>query len=328
MVGDLAMGEFKKGLSEVKWAALQSLHDAKTDNWWKDLLSLWVPSGIPAGTHGLRLAIRDGYLNFYRRGQSVARVSFGAENAGNAEARMTIHAKYVWTDFKDQKYAHLIGQEALWKGSETAERRAATYGGLPTLKTWIENTAFWHGQEKRSVDAIVGRNPSVVDLEMAMPAYEGVPTALRVDLAALHWEEGTPKLVLWEVKPLNSSALRSKGAEAAIVSQVKSYRDYLKNKERHDSVRSAYMNACADLVQFSKMAQNRLDPIIHEASQSLKVDREPGLVLCRGISCNDNVDEQVGYRVADWEMHRAKLEGAKIRMIIKEDATELDLWSN
>jgi hypothetical protein len=162
---------------------------------------------------------------------------------------------------------------------------------------------------------------------MAMPAYVGVPTALRVDVAALHWEEGTPKLVLWEVKPLNSGALRSKAAEAAIVSQMKSYRDYLNNDERHDSVRSAYMNACAGLVRFSQMAQNHLDPIIHQASQSLKVEREPGVVLCRGISCNDNVDKQVGYGVADRETHRAKLDGAKIRMIIKEDATQLDLWS-
>jgi hypothetical protein len=150
MVGDLTMGEFKPGLSDVKWATLQSLHDAKTDNWWKDLLSLWVPSGVQAGMHGLRLAIRDGYLNFYRRGQSVARVSFGAVNAGKTEARMTIHAKYVWADFKDQKYAQLIDQEALWKASETVERRAAAYGGLPTLKTWIENTAVWHGRRSEA----------------------------------------------------------------------------------------------------------------------------------------------------------------------------------
>ncbi len=39
----------------------------------------------------LRLAIRNGYLNFYRRGQSVAKVGF--DRAGNLQAK--IHNKYV-----------------------------------------------------------------------------------------------------------------------------------------------------------------------------------------------------------------------------------------
>jgi hypothetical protein len=49
---------------------------SRQSHWWKDLLTLWRPSGQPTKEdYGLRLAIRDGYMNFYRRGQSVARVA-------------------------------------------------------------------------------------------------------------------------------------------------------------------------------------------------------------------------------------------------------------
>jgi hypothetical protein len=55
------------------------------------LLSLWRPDGTPSGEFGLRLAIRDGKMNFYRRGQSVGRVSLD----GHRRPVLSVHAKYV-----------------------------------------------------------------------------------------------------------------------------------------------------------------------------------------------------------------------------------------
>ena len=53
------------------------------NRWLCDLLHHWHPSGDPIGRdtdqegkEHLRLAIRNGYLNFYRAGQSVAKVGF------------------------------------------------------------------------------------------------------------------------------------------------------------------------------------------------------------------------------------------------------------
>jgi hypothetical protein len=65
---------------------------AKSDepHWFKDLLSLWRPSGHCSGAEGLRIAIRNGYLNFYRLGQSVARVY-----CVSGELVADVHYKYV-----------------------------------------------------------------------------------------------------------------------------------------------------------------------------------------------------------------------------------------
>src|SRR5688572_21749886 len=73
------------------------------NGWFCDLLRHWQPAGDTVGKdwHApeedptqLRLAIRDGYLNFYRAGQSVARVGFD----GGKKLQAKIHKKYVYGD--------------------------------------------------------------------------------------------------------------------------------------------------------------------------------------------------------------------------------------
>ena len=45
------------------------------------------------------------------------------------------------------------------------------YKGLADLRPWVSNANHYIGEEKQFVDRIVARNPNVVDLEMALPAY-------------------------------------------------------------------------------------------------------------------------------------------------------------
>jgi hypothetical protein len=72
------------------WSALENAATSDEPHWFKDLLSLWRPSGHCSGATGLRLTIRNGYLNFYRLGQSVARVY-----CVSGELRADVHSKYV-----------------------------------------------------------------------------------------------------------------------------------------------------------------------------------------------------------------------------------------
>lgn len=58
------MSIFKRRISTAGLKALHAMANDAGENWWKDLLSLWRPSGQPCGKDGLRLAIRDSYLNF------------------------------------------------------------------------------------------------------------------------------------------------------------------------------------------------------------------------------------------------------------------------
>jgi hypothetical protein len=123
---------FARGLKKEQWAGFQTLQDADDLNWWKHLLSLWVPSGYPSGSCGLRLAVRDGSLNFYRRGQSIAQVSFGPHESGCAKPRMKIHARYVMGQDADAVYRS-FGENDV------------SYPDLAKMREWIANSAYKHG---------------------------------------------------------------------------------------------------------------------------------------------------------------------------------------
>jgi hypothetical protein len=72
------------------WEAFLKAARSNEPHWFKDLLSLWRPSGHASGKAGLRVAIRNDYLNFYRLGQSVARVA-----CVSGELIAEVHYKYV-----------------------------------------------------------------------------------------------------------------------------------------------------------------------------------------------------------------------------------------
>src|SRR3954454_8464117 len=80
-----------------RWFNTAGMQRATRDApWWPELLRLWRPAGVPidAGAPadlGVRLAVRKGYLNFYRYGQSVGKVAFDRSGHPYVE----LHAKYA-----------------------------------------------------------------------------------------------------------------------------------------------------------------------------------------------------------------------------------------
>lgn len=186
--------------------------------WFKDMLLHWRPAGDAIHRDGseaqkpgqngqipeenpkhLRLAIRNGYLNLYRNGQSVAKISFARGRVLQAR----IHNKYVHGD-KGGGQSYVILTSAGLPDSETG--RLLEYGGVAALHGWVANANGYIGEEKRFVDLIVARNPHTIDLEMALPAYSLARKeriAPRMDLVALepagnHWQ-----IVFWEAKLVN-----------------------------------------------------------------------------------------------------------------------------
>lgn len=316
------MGEFKRGLEPSGWDALGRLANER-DNWWNDLLSLWVPSGQIAGAHDLRLALRDGYLNFYRHGQSVARVCFGARRNGQVEARMEIHAKYVWGKDAPGKYARLRDREVTCNDVPSN----AQYAGMKTLQEWIVKAEHWAGEEKRGVDMVVGNNPTVIDLEMAMPAWSDEKSALRVDLAALDVTSKEPKLVLWEAKPLNAGALRARTGDANVVQQMDRYKKYLNSTGHRESLNEAYRTTCSALVRLAEMTgrEIKLDASVRKIAEAsrLEVALEPRLVVFQGVNWRkDGEPELVGFSNG-WGAHLCKLRGSGIKVAEGRDPREL-----
>lgn len=303
--------------------------------WWKDLLSLWTPSGVDSGSDGLRLAIRDGYLNFYRLGQSIARVEIDGQGMPTA----TTHFKYVGGTGEgrpDREYVALRDDWLVWQRGGREERRAYKSGDL---KSWIAvvnheprsgGKSGFAGDEKKFVDRLVTANPNVIDLEMGLPAWGERRTAPRMDLVAI--EEGR-RVVFWEAKLVEDSRLRCRAPiernskredlKPEVLKQLYDYREFLANPEHVRLVETAYRQAAREMQILwgltGRGEEMRLgDDLLAAARLSeLDVDQEPRLVVF-----NKPVSKS-------WSVHEAKLRNVPdephARMIVLQDCAPLVL---
>ncbi|WP_273501092.1 hypothetical protein [Paracoccus sphaerophysae] len=258
-----------------KFAQRNELEEAVVDHapWFLDLLGRWQPAGkssaigsdatpvTPAGD--LRLAVRNGYLNFYCGGQSVARVHLTGHSGNPGKKRLwaETHQKYLSEQpSDDQKYDVL--DEKHWQ-TET------------WLADLIERTQAYQGKEKLFVEKLVAKNPLVVDLEVALPGFEvdepdGSITKLapRIDLAVLEpVVDGLWRLVFWEVKMSDDGRVRSEG-EPEVVTQLNKYAEWLTKSGNNKTVLHAYRSAIKVLVDINDFATangralNGLDPAL------------------------------------------------------------------
>lgn len=290
------MSGFDRQVSDAAMEALSRMAGDPHGNWWCDLLSLWAPSGHDGE---LRLAIRNGYLNFYSCGQSVARVAFSQ----NGEPTLSVHAKYATGNpVGPQSYITLRADE----GCDTNGRTCA-WGGVAMVRTWIAASARHRGVEKRYVEKAVAESPTIIDLEMGLPASKGQATPLRMDIVALERREGAIRIVCWEAKMIGDGRLRSSTFEPEVLSgQVDAYERFLSEESNAGQVIEAYRRACRLLLGFHAMARTLgsvpgLDPLIGAAAEEnspLEIDHTPRLLV---------FDDGERRNEAAWQRHLAVL---------------------
>jgi len=306
---------FSRSLSPAGLTALHAMASEGGGNWWKDLLSLWRPSGQPAGKDGLRLAVRDGYLNFYSQGQSIAKVCFGRGGAPRVET----HVKYVADGQQDQKYAKLAGQTITLPSGE----RTLPYDGLKTLRQWIGRASGHTTNEKSFVDELVAANSAIIDLEMGLPAWGSRKSALRVDLVALTKVSDGAHLAFWEAKFINDSRLRSR-TEPKVLKQIKDYEAFLDYSDHSERVQAAYRETCKLLVQFKSMAERNghpgvaLDEAIFEAAagkSQVIIERPLRLVILKDTENGGG---------GNWRQHESKLKEGGASFIVLDGGKPLD----
>lgn len=241
-----------RGLTPQALGTLAALTQSSEPHWWKDLLGLWRPSGTEAGPDGLRLAVRNNYLNFYRQGQSVAKVGF----ARGGRPILAAHVKYVFGKGETaQRYAKLTHTEVV----HPAGGAPKTYRGLETLQQWVANAVHYTGEEKAFVDAVVAANGAVIDLEMALPASAERASPIRIDLVALEEGGAGLSLALWEAKLIGDARLRSRTGQPKLLAQLAPYEAYLAQGANRESVVAAYRQACVTLVELHGMAAGLAD---------------------------------------------------------------------
>lgn len=302
-------------------AQLQALADSPRDNWWKDLLRLWRPSGLPAGG-GLRLAIRDNSLNFYAEGQSAAEVSISLKRPPHA----SIHVKYLAGD-----------PSAITAGLSESERGGCypklsedgfshskapvadlAYTPSSTIEKIVERARCHSGPEKKFVEELVALSSDVIDLEMGLPSLVG-PTqgadgvwrrgkdggAPRIDLVALEWSSCRPRVVFWEVKLVGDARLVSRGAPE-VLSQLAKYETFMSDPSRENDVREGYAATCRLLSDLLDMAEaidpqgRTLSPLVQAVASNperLAIDHKPRLII-----------HAQGKPTSSWPRHLAKLQ--------------------
>lgn len=322
------MSVFVRRLGEISAAS------AAENPWWNDLLRLWRPSGTDTGSHGLRLAVRDGYLNFYRLGQSIAKVEVGRKGA----LRASVHTKYVTEPGKagfGEGYARLQGRDFYLKGSPQPWQ---AYEGPEQLieATRRVNGAGDHkgyaGVEKRFVDQLVAANAGVIDLEMALPAWGEQKTAPRMDIVALEQTVAGAQVVFWEAKLVGDSRIRCAAGRAKtdevpeVLAQLARYRMFLRQSEHQSLVTNAYGAAARVLLRLRDLAAEvgndvSLGEIIHQCAHAeVSVDPRPRLVVFKpdGFSAHPASE-------AAWKVHHATLTRENVPLQIIDHGQSLNL---
>ena len=316
------MSQFARRLDGIdKYAELST---GAGPSWWRDLLSLWRPSGVDAGEYGLRLAIRDNYLNFYRRGQSIARVKFNREGMLTAET----HIKYVGKASLgpyDAEYV-VMRDRRIFRGRE----EFASYQGSETLKKWIAVVdRDYAGDEKQLVDRLVTANPSVIDLEMGLPAWGEQKTAPRMDLIAIELMGQAPQVVFWEAKLVTDGRIRCRGdvvidEKPDVLKQLAAYRRFLEAPGHAEFVAKAYSNAARLMVRLREIAdgcsdKHSLGREIHAAAAAPEavVDCKPRLVVFNQKNASQTA----------WAVHARRLQETGITVTVIEERGSFALGS-
>jgi hypothetical protein len=275
--GSRSQMAFERYLSKELLKALGELsqNGGRTTNWWQDVLA----------SNDLRLGIRPGYLNVYAQGQSVFKIGSSTSSGVDREGkpRVELHYKYLLKPSlpADKEYVRFDGNEFYLgrKQLDPAKIVQTEFTPSETVKELAAAARIYSGAEKQGVHEIAQRNHSVIDLEIAFTKTdeEGNKSVPRIDMAALHEEDGKISVRFYEAKLASDTRLRqnSKG-EPEIVGQMKKYDDFLKNNE--EDIRDAYISVCRILVALGATV-SPLVKKVRASPERLSVDTSAKLLV-------------------------------------------------
>ncbi|MET4481611.1 hypothetical protein ABIB66_006171 [Bradyrhizobium sp. F1.13.3] len=314
----------KRGLSGSQIAGLKGLAESLDDNWWKEVLE----------SNKLLLAVRNGYLNAYVKGQSVFKIGFGKGGSGGSEPRLAIHYKYLVKPDLENKdpYVSFDGKTFHLEPDTIVNREFESKLTLPQL---IRTAARFAGAEKSGVHKIASNEPKVIDLEIAFTkaGENGDLSAPRMDIAILvPGETGGAELVFCEAKCADNPELWNrekapKGAKApatplhstAVIGQIKKYEQFIRAEETQQSLIDGYVSVCKNLVEIGRQSSARqVDDLVRKIAEGLNLSIHPHVYL---LIYDFGEDEKKG-RI---KRKRKELDEAGLRTIAKGDPGDFQL---
>lgn len=247
--------------------------------WLTDMLRHWYPAGncvpmvqwdgalgskkeIGVRPMGLRLAIRNGYMNFYCGGQSIAKVTLGKT------LKAKTHSKYLNDD---------VAGSGVYQDLEAHHADVAP---------WMSRSHAYHGVEKLFVDAVCSVSGTIIDMEMGLP---GLPVkdaktgefrlvAPRIDLVALEPDDGGWKIVFWEAKLPRDARMRTQGDKPEVVAQLESYSAWFADEAANERVLAGYKNTCRMICEIHKRAENAGIPVRPLHAAIVAIGNKPELL--------------------------------------------------
>lgn len=274
-----------------------------------------LPGQTGSENSSLRIGLRGGYLNFYIKGQSVAKLSFSRK-----EPRLELAQAYYCGIEKARRGKLPLGKAAPLDGETLAEPKTAK-----RVKGWIKTAETYASAEKRFVDDLLAANPGIIDVEMALPASDipgGVRVAPRMDIViAQEVQDGSISVAFWEAKCANNKEVRAKGERPHVMTQVDNYEKWMEQKGRIDEVQEAYKANATHLLELHQVfRKDDYHPCrrIWQALADTEVPviiRKPGLVIGNywpGGSPDESGSQTMQRCAASFEAngHREKLQRA------------------
>jgi hypothetical protein len=278
----------KRGLSGPQIAGLKELAESPADYWWREVLE----------SEDLLLAVRNGYLNAYVKGQSVFKIAFGKGGSNGGKPRLAIHYKYLVKPDLEKKdpYVSFDGKAFDLDPSTIVNTE---YESKLTLPQLIKTAARFAGPEKSGVHKIARKEPKVVDLEIAFTkaGENGDLSAPRMDIAILiPGKLGGAELVFCEAKCADNPELwnlekASKGEKnipslprsTAVIAQIRKYEQFIQAEENQQDLIDAYVSVCKNLLEISRQSPVRwVDDIVRQVAEgklTLSIHRHVYLLI-------------------------------------------------
>ena len=300
--------------------AIKYLADWDADNPGNTVRALFdrwaLPGQKTTSKAPLRLAVRHGYVNFYVKGQSVGKLSCGADGP-----TLSVHNAYVAGQVKGSERDGTMQTYEKYNAKSLADPATAAL-----VAGWIETAVTYASAEKRFVDDLVAANPGIIDLEMGLPASDlprSERVAPRLDLAIAQGTRDTPSTIaFWEAKCANNGELRaSKDNEPKVFGQVEKYVRWMTESGRVAQVAEAYRNTAKTLIEFYILFRGTEDngPECIRLWQTLVKTEAPAIIIQPAIVIGNYWPEGYTDQIASDRMrqcavsfannkHREKLE--------------------
>jgi len=212
----------------------------------------------------LFLAIRDGYLNFYYKGNNILRLSLN-----NGELLGKIHYKYLLHP-RDKTEYFSVGQDR-----ELPRIDPRANGAVHLLK---DASKPYAGSEKDGVHEIIHANRNIIDVEVAFPKLDGKQS--RIDFCALREIEGSFELCFYECKHFSNPELRAKG-KPKVMDQIQRYEETIKN--HRNEIKASYQKVFENILDFgvpcSAVQETADREMIEKAKNGFEVSSDVRLVV-------------------------------------------------